>query len=213
MKTVLFHVDLIHKDKVKRCRFTTIVLLPPFSFFSLWYLPPITTSRPPPPFLSRWKSHHHIYHNEEANCQIIYYKWGEKMDEVNKFPTTPTTQSLKTKAKIKSVLLYHIVALACKEPSDAKLCLQRNRKRRHLYQDQTHANPITSHLWFFFFSYWYFWNIHADFDFASIAFGYVHALIDETALFLVIGFLGFFILLIWGICFRSKPFKVIMFQC
>ena len=136
---------------------------------------------------------------------IIYYKWGEKIDEVNKFPTTPTTQSLKTKAKIKSVLLYHIVALACKEPSDAKLCLQRIRKRRNLYQDQTHANPITSYLWFFFFfSYWYFWNIHADFDFASIAFGYVHALIDETALFLVIGFLGFFILLIWGICFRSK---------
>jgi hypothetical protein len=61
---------------------------------------------------------------------------------------------------------------------------------------------IPSHLifdfffFFFFFSYWYFWNIHADFDFASIAFGYVHASIDATALFLVVGFLGFFTLLI-----------------
>ena len=124
---------------------------------------------------------------------------GEKIGDVNKLLTTPTTQSLKTKAKIKSVLLYLTVALACTDPSDAKLCLHRIRIRRHLYQDQTHGNPIPSHLWF---SYSYFWNIHADFDFASIAFGYVHASIDATALFLVVGvFLVF--LFYWFEAFAS----------
>jgi hypothetical protein len=63
VKTVPFHVDLIHKDKVKRRRFTTISIAASlFIFFTLipaanHHIAPITTifitKKISPPYLSQ----------------------------------------------------------------------------------------------------------------------------------------------------------------